>query len=92
MHVRKITFDGFDGPEPEGMKPGTVSLIATNGRIEVALLAPPRVSPWRIALPRRILARAIDRVMRMPEYRTGQEELSFDEGVLTDLRMGHPPG
>lgn len=86
MHVREIAFDGFDGPEPEGLKPGTVSLIAENGRIEIALLAPPRVSPWKVALRRRILAQAVDKVLRMPEYRTGDEDLSFDEGLLYALR------
>ncbi|MBU2959632.1 hypothetical protein KO516_02095 [Citreicella sp. C3M06] len=86
MHIREIAFDGFDGPEPEGMKPGTVSLISANGRIEIALLAPPRISPWKVALRRRILAQAIEKVMRMPEYRAGDEELSFDDGLLSTIR------
>lgn len=86
MHIREIAFEGFDGPEPEGLKPGTVSLIAENGRIEIALIAPPRLSPWKVGLRRRILAQAIDKVMRMPEYRAGEEELSFDDGLLSALR------
>lgn len=90
MHIKEIAFDGFDGPEPEGMKPGTVSLIAENGRIEIALLAPPRVSPWKLGLKRRILANAIRKIERMPEYRTGFDELSFDDGLLRSLPVDMP--
>ncbi|EIE50785.1 hypothetical protein AL036_08465 [Salipiger aestuarii] len=82
MHVREITVDGFDGPEPEAMKPGTVSLIADNGRIEIARLAPPRASPWKAALRRRIP----DRALPISQYRPGDEELSFDVGLLAVLR------
>ena len=82
MHVERFEIHGFDGPEPEGMQPGTVSLIALNGRIEVALTAPPRVSPWKTGRNRRILARALEQVLRLPEFRSGQSALSVAPGLL----------
>ncbi len=88
MHVQTISFDGFDGPEPEGLKRGAVSLIAANGRIEVALIAPPRVSPWKRALERRLLRRAVATVLRLPEYRDGREELWFDAETVARMRLG----
>ncbi|EPX83356.1 hypothetical protein [Salipiger mucosus] len=77
MHVRDIQLEGFDGPEPEGQKPGTVSLVGEGHRITIAMTAPPRLSPWKRGLRRRIVAHAIDRVLRLPEFRTGRQRLSF---------------
>ncbi|MBY6004137.1 hypothetical protein KUV62_09475 [Salipiger bermudensis] len=91
MHIREISFDGFDGSEPEGLKRGSVSLVAENGRIEVALVAPPRVSPWKRALERRLLRRAVATVLRLPEYRDGREELWFDGETVARMRLGVRP-
>ena len=85
MHIKTIDYTGFDGPEPEGQKKGTVSLIAEDGRIMLAFSAPPRVSPWKMAMRRRILAKAVSQAMRMPEFRSGEKRLSFETGLL-------PPG
>mgnify|MGYP005828013101 FL=1 len=91
MHIKQIAFDGFDTQEPGGLTRGSVSLIAANGRIEVALVAPPRVSPWKRAFERQLLRRALAVVLRLPEYREGREELWFDAETVARMRLAPGP-
>lgn len=94
MHVEQIEFDGFPpatgaaaplesdaDPWAEGPLPGTVSLIARGGQIRVTLTSA-RTGP------RHALIAAIRQMLRMPEYRSGAERLTFAP-VLPAEGLGH---
>ncbi|MCA0962462.1 hypothetical protein [Salipiger bermudensis] len=90
MDIEHTAFDGIDAAEHGPLVHGSVSLVATNGRIRVAHVAPPKPAPWDRAFDRPVLRRALAAVLRLPDAPTARQELWFDADTVA--RMRRPPG
>ena len=81
MHVRRIEISGFREDLPGGSGSGCVALIADGQRLQVPLTLPRKVEILKSRHRLRLLALALKRARRMPEYLDG-EEMTFAPGLL----------
>ena len=93
MDIKQTASDGIDAAEDGALIRGSVSLVATNGRIKVAHVAPHKAAPWQRAFDRPVLRRALAAVLRLPDARAARPELWFDaETVARVQRATRPAG
>ena len=91
MDIKQTASDGIDAAEHGALIRGSVSLVATNGRIKVAHVAPHKAAPWQRAFDRPVLRRALAAVLRLPDARAARPELWFDAETVARMRLAPGP-
>lgn len=83
MYITRIEIEGFGPPGPDGHRHGTVTLEADGSRVQIPLSLPGRYGELGPRHRMLLLAQALNRTRRLPEFRD-RGTLRFAPGVLPE--------